>query len=341
MGAGWALVGTNEPGPSYERAAIAAASGDWSSAFMGFHRVAQVNPDFRDVSDRLVVAAENLLNEETADLSIEVEVVLVRWLANRGDHEALRIALDRSMVTVPAGWGTMGSDTWHPNEQPGRSVYLDEYTIDRYEVTNLQYALYVDQTGEPPPVYWSEGTFPNGQSSHPVLGVSWRQASEYCRWAGKRLPTEAEWERACRGPTGLRYPWGDTWDPRLVNVTVSPIADPDDAWLLLARGVPVGGAFPQPVGSHPDAASPYGVLNLCGNAAEWVADWYDPAAYAQLPAENPLGQRPPWNHSIRGSAWLVIHDIEGYVEDVSRCGYRNASHSYDNPRVGFRCAGSP
>ena len=337
----WGLGGPGGvTGRAYDEAVAAAEVGDWATAFRGFRQVTAIDPTFRNAAEQVGMAAGHLLGEGAEGLSVEVEVDLLRWLVDQGDLARLAAVLDHSMVDVPAGWGTMGSNDGPPNEQPARTVYLDEFTIDRYEVTNAQYDRYLRHSGEPAPVYWTAGTYPAGHSDHPVLGVSWRQANDYCGWAGKRLPTEAEWERACRGPAGFTYPWGDTWDPTLANTAVYPIPDLDDLWPLLTQGLPAGDASPQPVGSHPDGASPYGVLDLCGNASEWVADWYDPTAYTQLPVENPIGEEPPWNHSVRGSAWLTPHQAEGHLADISRCGFRNASHSYDDPRVGFRCAAS-
>lgn len=245
--------------------------------------------------------------------------------------------LGASTVAIPAGWGVMGTDGGRPDEQPSRSVYLDGFRLDRYEVTNLQYAGFVEATRERPPRYWRDGSYADGTAAWPVVGVSWKQASAYCAWVGKRLPTEAEWERACRGTEGRIYPWGDEWQPANTNVAVVPLADPDDAWAWLAGTEPAP-ATPAPVGEPLGGESPYGVSNLAGNASEWVADWYDSRAYATLADENPVGAGPEWNHSIRGGAWLMRHGDENLMVERSRCAFRNSSHSADDPRVGFRCA---
>jgi formylglycine-generating enzyme required for sulfatase activity len=94
----------------------------------------------------------------------------------------------------------------------------------------------------------------------------------------------------------------------------------------------------EPVGAYPDGASPFGAFDLAGNASEWVADWYNWADYASLPAENPISTGPPWNHVVRGSAWFDRRGQQGLIPDLSRCAKRNSSHSYDDPRIGFRCA---
>lgn len=335
------LWGRDNPlADDYERAVAAIDTGDWVAAFRGFSRVVDVDPQYRDAGRQLETAVLHLVDESTRDLALDIEIDLLRWLAEAGDDARLAVFLDERMVWISEGWGEMGSDDGYRNEQPVRSVFLDGFAIDRYEVTNVQYRRYLVTTDEPAPPHWSEDDFPPGQSDYPVLGVSWRQAEGYCDWAGKRLPTEAEWERACRGRNGLTYPWGDGWDKTLANIKIEPLPDRDEAWPLLAAGPLVGSAFPEPVGARIDGASRSGVLDLCGNAAEWVADWYDPYAYSRLPAENPIGPGPPSNRSIRGSAWLYPHDAPEYVADISRCAFRNDSHVFADPRIGFRCADS-
>jgi formylglycine-generating enzyme required for sulfatase activity len=264
-------------------------------------------------------------------------VALVAATAVSGDRlPAGPSALDRERVVVPAGWFVMGDEHGAADERPARRVWVGGFAIDRYEVTNQQYERFADATGRSAPAHWPGGRFPPGTALLPVVGVGWQDACDYCAWAGGRLPTEAEWEKACRSSDGRAYPWGAGWDPALANAGPIGLEDPELAWALVGSAPLVPGALGlRPVGSYPAGTSPYGVSDLVGNAAEWVADVYNWSGYADWPDRDPMGSGPPWNHSVRGSAWL------GPSSDVavaSRCSERNSSHSYDDPRVGFRCA---
>ena len=176
---------------------------------------------------------------------------------------------DSIMVYVPSGEFVMGiteddDSTWFDNERPRHSVHVSAFWIDQMEVTNAQYRRCVENGHcEPPPpcnaMDLSEDAYSDSEKSdHPVVCVSWEDAVGYCKWVGKQLPTEAEWEKACRGTDGRLRPWGDEWDPAKANTMHA----------LLRRSAAVG--------SYPEGASPYGALNMIGNAEEWVWDWYDP-----------------------------------------------------------------
>jgi formylglycine-generating enzyme required for sulfatase activity len=271
------------------------------------------------------------------------EIRSIRELAAGDDPDDLADLLDHSLACIPAGVFVMGSDRGPPNERPQRSVFLDAFAIDRYEVTNAQYRRFLIATKRVAPVYWQGRNYPAGQADLPVAGVGWPEARDYCAWAGKRLPTEAEWEKACRGPDGWIFPWGEDWDPArgstgLFQAECWP-PDLEQGWeLLQAAGLDPALPAPQPVGSFPGGASPYGVFDLAGSVSEWVVDWYNWDGYAEWPLENPVGLGPPWDHSLRGSGWFDRYGQEGQVEQASRCSQRNASHSADDPRLGFRCA---
>ncbi len=241
----------------------------------------------------------------------------------------------------------MGDDNGDPDERPQRTIHLDAFEIDRYEVTNIQYQRFVRLMEWRTPCYWSGSDYPPGQADYPVVGVGWEDANAYCDWVGKRLPTEAEWEKACRGSEGYIYPWGNQWDDEKANTGIYQVSqwpnNIDGGWgIVLTPGTSRRFLGLRPVGSFLDGASRFGVLDLIGNASEWVSDWYNPNFYIHMPEENPMSQAPPWQHSVRGSGWYARQEQEKWMEHESRCSARNASHSYDTPRTGFRCAqGTP
>ncbi len=273
------------------------------------------------------------------------EIKLIRQLAASEDP-GLAEALERSMIYIPAGEFLMGSDSGRDNERPQRLVYLDAYEIDRYEVTNVQYQRFIKATGRRPPYYWFASDYPRGQADVPVVGVGWQDADAYCAWVGKRLPTEAEWEKACRGTDGRIYPWGDMWHPDRANVGL-PFGEArsgvwDEAWSFLQVDE-IGAGMPglRPVGTYPEGASPYGVMDLAGNVSEWVWDWYNWSGYWDLPTRNPQGLGPSWNRCLRGSSWFIPYRGIAEGQDQSRCSARNSSHAANgDARIGFRCVRS-
>jgi len=281
------------------------------------------------------------LDSSGAGLNAEIE--RVRGLARSGDTATFAEVLDQSVVRIPAGEFVRGSNNGRGDEKPERSIHLDAFDIDRFEVTNAQYRRFLQAEERTAPPYWMGVEYPIGQADYPVVGVSWEEADAYCAWVGKRLPTEAEWEKACRGTDGRTYPWGNEWDTRRANVeTTAPQSWPVDwseAWKSLqASLIEDGTRGLKPVGSYPDGASVDGVLDLIGNASEWVGDWYNWGDYQNLPTQNPRGLGPPWNHSLRGSSWFDPYGSTNWVQEMSRCSARNSSHETQDPRVGFRCA---
>ncbi|MET0399729.1 MAG: SUMF1/EgtB/PvdO family nonheme iron enzyme [Longimicrobiaceae bacterium] len=217
-------------------------------------------------------------------------------------------------VLVPGGTFTMGDD----EESPRREVFVDSFYIDRFEVTTARYARFLAATGSlRAPDEWETLTLPAG-GDLPVVGVDWNDADAYCRWAGRRLPTEAEWEKAARGTDGRRYPWGDMQPtPRHANYgNASPLTY--DGGLAA-------------VGTHGLGDGPYGASDMAGNAGEWVADWYA-ESFASGDVRNPAGPDAGEGKVIRGGG---RYDPGDRVSAVKRF---HASPDGRLDDVGFRCA---
>jgi formylglycine-generating enzyme required for sulfatase activity len=229
------------------------------------------------------------------------------------------------MVFIPAGEFEMGTSPEevqrlaaeydvHPSllesEKPRRRVFVKAFLVDRYPVTNAEYKRFVDATTHQPPPYWVNGTYPEGLGDHPVTLVNPHGAQAYAAWAGKRLPTAEEWEKAARGTDGRLYPWGNEWNDHARRV------DDPSCPQALPRTTPVG--------TFPAGASPYGVLDLCSNVAEWTA----------TPA-TPEDKAHNWH-------WYVVKGAGGAHRNRLnfRCAARafNAHESRIHNWLGFRCA---
>ncbi len=266
------------------------------------------------------------------------------------------------MVLVPAGEFSMGSDADEldrlkasresfGDEIPRHRVHLDAFYIDKYEVTNARFQQFVQAighrtqaesegwgyvfTGEKseqvkganwraPRGPWSSIA---GLEQHPVVQVSQDDAKAYCSWAGKRLPTEVEWEKAARGTDGRSYPWGNQFDGRLAN-----FCDTNCEYKWKDSAANDGYRYTAPVGSYEGGKSPYGVYDLAGNVWEWVADWYDANYYQNSPARNPQGPASGDQAVLRGGGW---YDLALDVRAPNR--FRRAPADRDG-LIGFRCA---
>jgi formylglycine-generating enzyme required for sulfatase activity len=225
-----------------------------------------------------------------------------------------------SMRLIPAGNFIAGSNSGYENERPAHRVYLDDFYIDKYEVTNALYKACVSEGACQPPDRTSSLTRDNYYGNYefdnyPVVYVSWEDARFYCQWRGMDLPTEAQWEKAARGTEGWVYPWGDTIDPDHANYNEY-----------------VGDTME--VGSYELGKSPYGVYDMAGNVWEWVADWYQENYYLEAPLDNPAGPATGEYHVLRGGSW---HDDPTIVTTSNR-GWNQVELFY-NTDFGFRCAG--
>jgi formylglycine-generating enzyme required for sulfatase activity len=224
------------------------------------------------------------------------------------------------VVYVTAGDFTMGFDRGNKKDMaPGHTITLDGFWIDRTEVTNAQYAKCVsagvcdepqDLTSHNRVKYYNGDQY----AAFPMVNISWNEAQVYCRWAGRVLPTEAQWEKSARAADGRIYPWGDEVpSPTLANY-----------------GKPLGDTIQ--TGSLPDGASQFGALDMAGNVREWTADWYDEAYYKTSPKENPAGPIAGYKRSARGGSWGDdISNIRVFI----RWGLIPITRSNN---LGFRCA---
>ncbi len=236
-----------------------------------------------------------------------------------------------TQVAVPAGDFIMGTIAGggDDNERPVHKVTLDAFWIDRTEVTNAQYRAFVEATGHREPGGCETGKPTYGdeaKANHPVVCVSWDDAQAYCEWAGGRLPTEAEWEKAARGTDERMWPWGTGFDGSKVNY-----CDINCALSRKDTGGDDGYAESAPVGSYPAGASPYGALDMAGNVWEWVSDWFTPRGYTLSTPVNPHGPNSGDWRTLRGGAW------NGTL-DNARTGCRAwLEPDKRNVVIGFRC----
>ena len=227
----------------------------------------------------------------------------------------VRPADEMTMAYVPAGPLPMGSEKGEPVEAPLHEVTLDAFWIDRTEVTNEQYMRCVNEGNCDPSFFMDNATF-NGDD-YPVVGVSWYDAEAYCEWVDTRLPTEAEWEYAARGPEGQKYPWG----------AEAPVCE------LAQFGGCDGDTIP--AGSLPGGASWAGSLDMAGNAWEWVSDWYSAGYYSDSESQNPQGPDSGISKVVRGGSW---GNGALYLRGAPRDSFiPKNKYAY----VGFRCAVAP
>jgi len=258
----------------------------------------------REVLDRLFAQLGlilRLLNSSLGRFNTEVDERILSLLETLGFP----------MVFVPAGEFLMGSNKVS-NERPPHQVCLDDYWIDKYPVTNAQFQRFVSETGYQTQGDWRR-EFVTGKENHPVVNVTWHDAVAFCEWAGKSLPTEAQWEKAARGTDGRIYPWGNQWDASRCNIS--------------GRGT-------TPVDQYPNGVSPYGCYDMMGNVDEWCQDWFAKEYYQHSPSENPSGPEKGSCRVLRGGSWFN----RWFAHCASRYPYApDVRLTY----VGFRVVASP
>lgn len=233
------------------------------------------------------------------------------------------------MVAIPEGFFPMGvpkaARDGGVDERPNHEVFVDTFYIDKFEVTNGRYLQFVTETDHRTPQHpsdpskgiWKGNMMPESVTDLPVINVDWNDATAYCAWAEKRLPTEAEWEKAAKGPNDWRFPWGNI-EPTQEH------ANFNQTWR--------GEATLVQVGMYEKGKSPYGVYDVAGNVWEWVADWYDAEYYQKSPLRNPKGPKTGSYKAVRSSGW------QGETPQV-RIFTRIKSLPTDrNNSTGFRCA---
>lgn len=232
-------------------------------------------------------------------------------------------SLDMSLI--PAGEFTMGSavGVGRPDEHPQHQVYLDSFWMDLYEVTLGDFEKYLAANPRQHPTIlgWYDRKAQLEMVRRPIIGLTWERCRNYCAWQGKRLPTEAEWERAAAGTEQRTYPWGEAL-PEFLRANYGRCC-------FIDRGLAL-----HEVGSLTSGKTPDGLFDMAGNIAEWVFDWYDPHYYNVSPFKNPQGPPTGKYHTVRGGAWNSRSD---YMRNARRYGDNDSKDFYG---IGCRCAKS-
>lgn len=231
------------------------------------------------------------------------------------------------LVLIPEGIFLMGSEgrvtaegRGNADEQPRHKVYVKNFYIDRHEVTNQQYKAFADNTENRFPRHWNGEDPPDGKKDHPVIYINWFEANDYCHWIGKRLPSEAEWEKAARGTQGLRFPWGNTFDVAKANTPQRSLS--------LEKKMDT-----MPVGSFEEGKSPYGIYDMAGNVYEWTMNWYKPHPHNPQPNQH-YGEK---NKIVKGGSYF---DCLSYGCGLSAPTFNRTRFApiIRNKSFGFRCA---
>src|SRR3569833_3343017 len=213
----------------------------------------------------------------------------------------------------------MGTNERLSDEGPQHVVHLKSFYIDKYEVTNLQYKKFIDETGRRSPKHFRNRTYPQGKVDHPVTFVTWYDAKDYCEWAGKRLPTDEEWEKAARGTDARTYPWGSDFGIDRANTP--------QRWAQIKQE-----GDTSPVGAFEKGVSPYGVYDMSGNVWEWTSSWYEAYPGNKTASEN-YGEH---YKTLKGGSWF---DCSFYKCGISAPVYNRSFFALkvNNDTFGFRC----
>lgn len=284
-------------------------------------------------ADTSITPADTLVADTSAPgLDATRDAAITDSTSLDGTTDAPSVACG-SMVAIPAGAFLMGCDSkadpqCYPKERPQHAVTLSAFEIDRCEVTTADYAACVS-AGKCTTPKTTEGCnwgVP-GREAHPINCVQWAQADAYCAFVGKRLPTEAEWEKAGRGADSRIFPWGNAPPPDCAHAWI------DDNGGTVAGGEGCGTNATTVVGSKPLGASPHGVQDMMGNVWEWVSDWYQLDYYAVSPTTDPKGPATGTTKVYRGIGWWDVNDR------MLRLGFRtDETLMYKRNNLGFRCA---
>ena len=292
--------------------------------------VSSCSPSVKDTVDndssRQTAKTKTPLNSIDSSTSKEAKV-------NKGKEILVNPADGAEMILIPAGEFTMGASDSdkkaQEQEKPAHKVYLDAYYIYKYEVTNNQFRKFALETG-----YKAEGNWEkwvtSGTGDYPAIMVSWNDAAAYCKWAGVKLPTEAQWEKAARGNDDRIYPWGNNWDPSLCGNKKTPLKliEGKARYLFEKTGI-------LPVGFFAGGVSPYGVMDMSGNVREWCSDWFKEDYYSNSPVKNPLGPDEGEDKVLKGGSFF------GEISSCRITAREDNEASSNDTDYGFRCVWEP
>lgn len=224
----------------------------------------------------------------------------------------------QEVVLIPAGPFIMGENFTKKSLGPRHEVNLPDFYIDKYHVTNAHYQDFVNARGWRLPSHWANGTYPRGKTNHPVAFVSWSDAGAFCAWAGKRLPSEAEWEKAARGTEGRMFPWGEKFLKAHANVYLEEVRDTSR------------------IDAYPDGISPYGLYDMAGNLFQWTLDWFQPYPGNTVP-------HPNFGTTLKVLRGGSFYDCSNYRCGISFQTFNRISLLPQTRAIsaGFRCAKTP